>query len=129
MVGLLSYSKKRSISRNGHSCHLLSFIVTRCTTHCHSLPLVVPFVVTRCTTVGLFINTQLKILNVQTFQLTFDFLKMSVFLLLYYTNSFISRNRIQLNDYARFRNFVNFTGKHLCHSLYFDKVAGLTLLQ
>ena len=109
-------------------------------TCCHSLSLVVPLIVIRCHSlyhslsldvplVGLFINDQLNILNVQTFQLTFDFLKMSVFLLLYYTNSFISRNQIQLNDYAHFRNFANFTGKHLCHSLYFDKVAGLTLLQ
>ena len=27
------------------------------------------------------------------------------------------------------RNFVKFIGKHLCQSLYFDKVAGLTLLK
>ena len=68
---LLSYLKKRKISRNGHSLslvvirchslyhslslvvirchslyHSLSFVVTRCTTRCHSLS----FVVTRCTT-------------------------------------------------------------------------------
>ena len=68
---LLSYLKKRKISRNGHSlslvvircttrCHSLSFVVTRCTTRCHSLSLVVirchslyhslSLVVTRCTT-------------------------------------------------------------------------------
>ena len=27
------------------------------------------------------------------------------------------------------RNFAKFTGKHLCHSLFFNKVAGLTFLQ
>ena len=58
---LLSYLKKRKISRNGHSlslvvircttrCHSLSFVVTRCTTRCHSLSLVVPLVVTCCST-------------------------------------------------------------------------------
>ena len=70
---LLSYLKKRKISRNGHSlslvvircttrCHSLSFVVTRCTTRCHSLSFVVTchslyslyhslsLVVTRCTT-------------------------------------------------------------------------------
>ena len=30
--------------------HLLSLVVTRCITHCHSLSLIVPLVVTRCTT-------------------------------------------------------------------------------
>ena len=60
---LLSYLKKRKISRNGHSlslvvircttrCHSLSFVVTRCTTRCHSLyhslSLVVPLVVICC---------------------------------------------------------------------------------
>ena len=50
---LLSCLKKRKISRNGHSLllvvplvvirgRLLSFVVTRCTTRCHSLPLDVP---------------------------------------------------------------------------------------
>ena len=68
---LLSYLKKRKVSRNGHSltlivirCHSLSFVVslvvTRFTTRCHSLSLVVirchpmyhslSLVVTRCTT-------------------------------------------------------------------------------
>ena len=72
---LLSYLKKRKISRNGHSlsfvvplvvtrchslslvvplvvirCHSLSFVVTRCTTRCHSLYHSLSFVVTRCTT-------------------------------------------------------------------------------
>ena len=48
---LLFYLKKRKISWNGHS---LTFAVTRCTTRCHSLSLVVIFfhslslVVTRC---------------------------------------------------------------------------------
>ena len=41
--GLLSYLKKRKISRNGHS---LSLVVIRFITLCHSLS----FVVTRCTT-------------------------------------------------------------------------------
>ena len=54
---LLSYLKKRKISRNGHSLSfVLPLVVTRCTTRCHSLSLVVirchslSFVVTRCTT-------------------------------------------------------------------------------
>ena len=68
---LLSYLKKRKISRNGHSLslvvirchslyHSLSLVVIRChslyhslsfvVTRCHSLSLVVPLVVTRCTT-------------------------------------------------------------------------------
>ena len=64
---LLSYLKKRKISRNGHSlsfvvtrCHSLSFVVIHClsssfvvplvVTRCHSLSLIVPLVVTRCTT-------------------------------------------------------------------------------
>ena len=47
VVGSSLIWKKRKISRNGHS---LPFVVTRCTTRCHSLSLVVTlsFVVTRC---------------------------------------------------------------------------------
>ena len=64
---LLSYLKKRKISRNGHSlplvfirCHSSSLVVIRRTTRCHSFSLVIicchslyhslPFVVTCCTT-------------------------------------------------------------------------------
>ena len=89
---LLSYSKKKKISRNGHSlsfvvirCHSLSLVVircttrchslyhslslvvihctTRCTTHCYSLSLVVPLVVTRCTTRLSFYKRSLKFLK------------------------------------------------------------------
>ena len=49
---LLSYLKKRKISRNGHS---LSLVVIRCTTRCHSLSLVVPLVVTRCHSLSLVV--------------------------------------------------------------------------
>ena len=63
---LLSYLKKRKVSRNDHSLslvvvrchslyHLLPFVITRCHSlsfvvplFCHSLATVVPFVVTRC---------------------------------------------------------------------------------
>ena len=68
VVGSSFIWKKSKISWNGHSftffvtrcttrchslslvvtrCHSLSFVVTRCTTRCHSLSLVVPLVVTR----------------------------------------------------------------------------------
>ena len=81
---LLSYWKKRKISRNGHSlslvvicchslyhllyhslpflvthCHSLSFVVTGCTTRCHSLYRSLyhslSFVVTRCHSLSLVV--------------------------------------------------------------------------
>ena len=46
---LLSYLKKRKLSRNGHS---LALVVIRCTTRFHSLSLVVPLVVIHCNTLS-----------------------------------------------------------------------------
>ena len=52
----LSYLRKRTFSRNDHSMsfaftryHSLSLVVTRCTTHCHTLSFVVPLVIRFCT--------------------------------------------------------------------------------
>ena len=48
---LLSYSKKRRISRNDPLCHLLSLlslVLPLAVTRCHLLSLIVPFAVTRC---------------------------------------------------------------------------------
>ena len=63
---LLSYLKKSRISRNVYCCHSLSFVVTRltrCTTRCNSLLLVVPLVLTRCCSLSLDVSLVFLFIN------------------------------------------------------------------
>ena len=99
---LLSYSKKRRISRNVHSCHSLSFIVTRCQPLYQSLYHLLSLVVTRCTTrLPFYIRSVEKFKHVQTFQLieiNFPFFEDAKFSVITLYNLLISRNRIQIMD-------------------------------
>ena len=118
---LLSYLKKRKISRNGHS---LSFVVTRCTTRCHSLyhslSLVVPLVVIRCHSLS-FVVTRC---TTRCHSLSFVVTRCTTRL------SFHKRSPPKVFcKKGVLRNFAKFTGKHLYQSLYFNKVAGLFLLK
>ena len=53
---LVSYSKKRRISRRATRCRLLSFVVIRCTTRCHSFYHSLSFVITRCHRLSLVVT-------------------------------------------------------------------------
>ena len=96
---------KRKFGQNWHSlsllviqCHLLSLVVTRCTTcyhlfslvvtccttYCHSLSLVVPLVVTRCTTRLSFYKRSKKttLIFLCNTKMNFFFWHMVIFLML-----------------------------------------------
>ena len=58
---LVSYSKKRRISREATCCSLLSFAVIRCTTRCYSLHHSLSFVITRCHRLSLVVTHLLSL--------------------------------------------------------------------
>ena len=72
----------------------------------------------------LFINKTLRLNNLKT-RIAMN-VKLSVFVI--YVEAIIYLSLHNLRDCCTFESFVKFTTKHLCWSVFFDKVAGLKSL-
>ena len=123
-------------------CHSLSFVVT----HYHSLSLVVPLLVTRCHSLSIVVPLVVTHCHSLSFVVTrcttrLSFYKWSIWLE-FLINRFLIKNVYFKNDDLQLhlykssqrrcsikkgvlKNFAKFTGKRLCQSLSFNKVAGL----
>ena len=68
---LLSYLKKRKLSRNGHSLTLVVIVVPLIVTHCHSLSLILTGCTTRCHSFSLDVLLVCLFINNPNFALSF----------------------------------------------------------
>ena len=124
-------------------CHSLSLVVILCHSLYHSLSLVVPLVVTRCTTLSHSLSLDVPLVDTRCHSLSLVITRCTTRL------SFYKRSNLNLEAEGKLtqavsnflkhyyfrsihlrcfvkkgvlRNFTIFTGKHLCHRFFFNKV-------